>query len=383
MGYFTAPKLAFGPGAIEQLSSLGAERPAVLVDEHLLHHPATQRVLEELGKTDARVATIPVEPHPPSLASVERLVEPCQAARPDWIIAVGGGSTIDAGKALWVRFVRPELPLEGVHPLAELGLAQVTRFVAVPTTCGSGSEVSWVADLARSDGSLVELASRELLPEWALLAPEFLGTLPAEVIADSAADAIAHALESFVSAWSNPFSDAMACAALGAGLGVLGAAVRHREQDEPLPQLQVAATQAGLAAANAQLGTAHALAHALGSVTDRPHGRLVATVLPYVAEFNYPSARDRYALLAPIVGAAAGQDRSFLAERLRQLWGTVGLPRTLPEAGVPAELLRTHRAVLLDRAQSAPGATANPRIPNRDELGRLLDAATTGAAVDF
>ena len=381
-GIFTSPAIAWGPGALEQLNDLGARKALLVVDPKIAREVRVQRVSEELVKGGGDVRTVTDVECEPTLASVERLVPGTAEFRPDWIVAVGGGSTIDTAKALWIRYAHPAAPLRPLSPLTQLGLRTVARFVAIPTTCGSGSEATWPAHLQGADARFVELASRELAPDWALLDPAFLTSLSPELHASTGADAIAHALEAVASSWANPFSDALALRALAIGLPALARVRRHPEEDLAGP-LQLAACQAGLAVANAQVGVGHALAHALGAELRLPHGRLVAALLPYVTEFNYPSARDAYATVAPIFGHAAGNLRTALSERLRAVWESAGLPRTLIEAGAPADRLREVRAAIAERASVSPGAMSNPRVPTAEELVRLLDAATTGAAVTF
>jgi alcohol dehydrogenase class IV len=382
-GIFTSPQIAWGPGAIEQLSDLAARRALVVVDPKVAPTVRVHRVVEELAKGGAETRIVSDVPGEPSLESVERLVASATEMRPDWIVAVGGGSTIDAAKALWIRYAQPAVPLPSVSPLTELHLRTTARFAALPTTCGSGSEATWVAHLYGPDARFVEVASRELAPDWALLDPTFLATLPADVRASSGADAVAHALEAVASNWANPFTDALAHRALAMALPALARVRRHAEDEELTGTLQLAACMAGLAVANAQVGVAHALAHALGAEFHRPHGVLVAALLPYVTEFNYPSSRDAYALLAPTFGSGAGHLRTALSEKLRQVWEAAGLPKTLVDAGVPADRLRELRGAIAQRASASPGAVSNPRVPTPEELEKLLDAAATGGAVTF
>ncbi|HXQ93807.1 MAG TPA: iron-containing alcohol dehydrogenase [Thermoplasmata archaeon] len=382
-GIFTSPQIAWGPGAIEQLADLGARRAFLVVDAKLASSVRVQRVSEELAKGGAGVRTVAEVTGEPTFDSVDRLVPVVTEARPDWIVAIGGGSTIDTAKALWIRYAQPALALSTVTPLTELRLRASARFAALPTTCGSGSEVTWVAHLNGPDSRFVEVASRELAPDWALLDPTFLATLSPEIRASTGADAVAHALEAVASNWANPFSDALAHRALAAAMPALARVRNHPEDDELAGTLQIAACQAGLAVANSQVGVGHALAHALGAEFRRPHGLLVAALLPYVTEFNYPSARDAYAVLAPVFGSGAGHLRTALSDRLRSVWASAGLPKTLVEAGIPADRLAGARESIAQRASASPGAVSNPRVPTPEELGRLLDAAATGAAVTF
>ena len=383
LGFFTAPSIVWGPGAIEQLSALGAKEVLLVVDREVHRHGGERRTEEELAKTGTHVVRFSEVEVEPTLASVERARASIGSLAPDWIVAVGGGSTIDTAKALWIRLARPEIALAEVSPLLELGLRRRIRFAALPTTGGSGSEATWSIHLADEGGRPLEIASRELVPDWAILDPGPSGTLPARPTAESAADAVAHAFEAIASEWSNPFADAAARQALAILVPLLPKVVRRGDDPGLRGEAQIAATLAGLAVSNAQYGVAHALAHALGAALHRPHAALVAALLPYAVEFNFPVARDRFQPLGSLLGPSSVQSRGALAERLRQLWRSVDLPLTLGAAGVDADALARVRDRVLAEAHRSPGAVANPRVPSPEELGRLLDVARTGAPVDF
>ena len=177
--FFVAPRISAGPGALEQLSSLGAQRAAVVVDPAIVRSERVQRVVEELGQSTATVEVLPWEGSEPSLASVAKLADRLRAFAADWIVAVGGGRTLDAAKAGWVRYARPELDLASFTPLDELKLRSVAGFVAVPSTSGSGCDVSWNVMVRGGGGEPIELASRELVPDWSLLDPVLPATMPA------------------------------------------------------------------------------------------------------------------------------------------------------------------------------------------------------------
>ncbi|MCI4325075.1 MAG: iron-containing alcohol dehydrogenase [Thermoplasmata archaeon] len=381
---FTSPRVVLGPGAIETLSGLGAKRPFVVVDSTLRDGPGHRRVVEELEKVDGAVATSWTEVRiEPSLLDIEPGVGAIRSASPDLVVALGGGSTIDTAKALWIRFVHPDLPLTEVTPMVELSLRTRAGLVAIPTTSGSGSEGTWTAELRAEDGRPVDVATRELVPDWALLDARLAETVPAPRRADAAADLLGHALEAAGSEWANPFSDALARDALATALTVLPKLVKHPDDDELRGAIHHAATLAGIAASNAQLGVAHALARALGPSTGLSHGRLVGILLPYATEFNYPSARDRYGRLGGPLGPPLAANRSALAERVRGVLGPLGIPRTLADAGVDRQRADAGRALAIAHAARTPSAIANPRVPSESELAGLLDAAWNGAAVTF
>jgi alcohol dehydrogenase class IV len=364
-GVFSAPRIVAGAGAIEVLSGLGALRPLVVVDPAVARSTGARRVVEELEKPDGAVVTavsdVTVEP---TVTDVERAVPAVRAASPDLI-------------------VRPEVALETITPMVELGLRSRTSFVAIPTTSGSGSEATWTSELRAEDGRPVDLATRELVPDWALLDASLAESAPPSVRADAAADLLGHAIEALGSEWANAFSDAAGRDALATALTVLPKLARHPDDDDGRAALHHAATLAGLAASNAQVGVAHALARALRPSTGLSHGRLVGILVPYATEFNYPSARDRYARLAGPLGPPIAPNRSALAERLRGVLGPLGIPKTLADAGVDRLRADGGRAAAVAHAARTPAAIANPRVPSEDELARLLDAAWTGAAVAF
>lgn len=380
LGYLLCPPVVLGLSAFEQLSSIGAHRAWVLVDPGVASAPKLRLYEEELTKEGGSVERFvapPGEATPASLAVVQRAIE---SAHPDWIVAVGGGSVLDLAKLAWMQYERPEGSALGAAFEGELGLRRKARFVAVPTTCGSGSEANGLAYLHSATGSR-GVSSRELLPDWVLLDPELLETLPAAWVASTAIDALAHALESLLSEWSHPASAALAREAVGIIVAELPAAVRHPGRPEPRTQLQVAAMLAGLAAANSQRGLVHALADALGPRLGVPHSRAVAALLPAGMEFNFPAARDRIAPLERTLGGAAVQSAVALSGRLRTLEEAAGLARSLEAAGASREALAAARGEILAEALGSPAMLSNPRLPTREELGRLLDAAMAGGSL--
>jgi alcohol dehydrogenase class IV len=380
MGFFTSPRICIGPGSIEQLSALGARRALVLVDPTVAERGGERRIREELLKEGGQVEVSRAVRIGPTLDS---LAEPTRIASefsPDWIVAVGGGSTIDAAKGVWVRYARPELELSSLTPLTELRLRDRARLVAVPTTSGSGSEATWMAHFWDARGRPVEIASRELIPDWALLDPTLPATMPRAVAVDSAMDALAHALEALGSAWATPFSDGLAREAIATLTRRVPESLDHPDDIELRGPIHSAATLAGLAISNAQSGLVHAIAHALGPRTGLSHGRLVAILLPWVLEFNFPAAREAYQSLAGTLGPPAVQHAVPFSEWFRQFNARLGVPPTLAAAGVDVRTLREQMPEWIPFVQSATSFGANPRIPSPEELAALLARASGEAA---
>lgn len=374
-GFFTAPRIAWGPGAIEQLSGLGARRALVVVDPNLARRGGERRIVEELAKSDTHVEVVIDGDDPDHVDAVLRLKGRLRSSSPDWLVAVGGGRTLDGAKAARLAAERPELDLEQVTPAHDLPDPPRVRLAALPTTSGSGAEASWSADLVASDGRPFEIAHRAMIPEWALVDAGLAAGLPAERIADGAFESAALAIEAYVSAWSNPFSDALALDAAATVARRLPHALRWSGDPDAKSALHYAATAAGLAASNAQRGVGHALARALLEPTGLSYGRLLGILLPIAVEFDHPSARDRLETLASAMASPEENGRIPLAVRLRRLGEIARLPPTLRAAGAPVERVESARASIVAYTLRSPAVLGNPRVPTPPEVQGLLNAA--------
>ncbi|MGP8072486.1 MAG: iron-containing alcohol dehydrogenase [Thermoplasmata archaeon] len=373
-GFFLAPRIAWGTGALEQLSGLGVRRAVLLVDPTVARRDGARRLVEELAKCDATVEVETASDRASSLDEVDRVAERFRDHLPDTLIALGGGRTLDAAKAVRLRWTRPDLALAALPPLWDPPAGPGITLLAVPTTSGSGAEASWAADLRAVDGAPVEVAHRSLVPDWALVDPALAASLgPAEQM-DGAFEALGLAAEAFLSAWANPFSDALALDAVASVVRRLPHAIRWSDDPDARAALHYAATSAGLASSNAQRGLAHALARALEGPSGLPYGRLMGIALPHVLEFNHPSARDRLETLAERARDRDERGDTSLAQRLRRLYGQFPFPLTVRAAGGNLEAVERERTDVLARTLRSPGALANPRVPTESDLAALLAA---------
>jgi alcohol dehydrogenase class IV len=371
--YVTAPSIAWGPGAVEQLSALGSKRAFVIVDPAVADRAPRIRIVEELERSGTVVEQATAGERPSAITAVGELAARLRRFDPDWVVAVGGGATLDGAKAarLWAEL--PDLPLDPVPALVPFPEAPRMRVVAIPTTSGSGAEASWTCDLVSADGRPVEIAHRALVPEWALVDPAFADGLDARGRLAGGFEAVGLAAEAFVSAWANPFSDALALGALREVVTHLPLGLRWTDEPDARAALHYAATLAGLASSNAQRGLAHALARALVRPTGLAYGLLLGIALPSVLEFDRPGAREKLDLLAQAATPAGEPNRTDLATRLRRLADTLGAPPDLRAAGVAADALASERTRIVAETLGSPGAGANPRVPTPEEVGELLD----------
>ena len=378
-GFFTSPRIAWGPGAVEQLSGLGARRAFLVVDPGVAAHEGHRRAVEELAKSDTVVEVFEAGADADRVDSVEALAKRLTVFAPEWLVAVGGGRTLDGAKAARLLFERPELSLSALPPVLELPEPARCRLVAIPTTSGSGSEASWSVDLRSVEGEPFELAHRAFVPDWALVDGAFAETLSNDLRRDGGVEALAQATEAYLSAWSNPFSNALALAVARTVFDHLPHALKWSDDPEAKEELHFAATLAGLAASNAQRGVAHALARALVAPTGLPYARALGIVLPYVLDFDHPSARDRLEALGAAVRRPEETAPLPIAARLRKFYEVVRFPADLPAAGVSVEKVAESRASIVAHALRSPGVLANPRVPSAPELEALLASVTAGS----
>jgi len=377
-GFFTSPRVAWGPGAVEQLSGLGARRAFLVVDPSVAASGGQRRVVEEFAKSETVVEVVTATADPDHLDAVEALARRLRDFGPDWIVVVGGGRTVDGTKAARLRFELPERSPLPVAPVLELPDPPRSRLVAIPTTSGSGSDASWAVDLVGPDGEPFELAHRSLVPEWTVVDAAFSATLSNDLRRDGGVEALAQAAEAYVSAWSNPFSDALALSVVRTVLERLPHAIRWSDDPEAKEELQYAATLAGLAASNAQRGVAHALARALVAPTGLPYARLLGVALPAVLDFDHPSARDRLESLANAVRRSDESSPVPLATRVRKFYDAVRFPTDLPAAGASIERVTEEKARIVARVLRTPGVLANPRVPSTADVEGLLAALLGG-----
>jgi alcohol dehydrogenase class IV len=371
-GFFLAPRIGWGPGAIEQLSGLGARSAVVVVDPNVARRGGERRIVEELAKSETTVDLAVAAPEPDRWSEVRALADRFAGSGADWIVAIGGGRTLDGAKA-----ARLGAELGAGVDLATLTPAHTApdppkrRLVAIPTTSGSGAEATWTTDLVAEDGTPLEVAHRALMPEWALLDPALADGHPVDRVVDGGFEALALATEAYLSAWSNPLADALAASAVTTVIERLPHAVRWSEDPDAREALHYAATSAGLASSNAQRGLAHALARALVAPTGLPYGRLLGIALPYVLDFDRNGARDRLERLAALVRPRDDGAEVTLAERVRRLADLVRSPATVRAAdgNVAAALADLPRVVAA--TQRSPGVLSNPRVPTHDEVRTL------------
>ena len=377
----------FGPEALEYLKEVRGERALIVTDkviERLGFVEKTLSYLKEAGM-DTRVFN-EVEADP-STETVERGAKIAREYNPDLLIALGGGSPMDAAKAIWVLYERPDLRVDEISPLMELGLRKKARLICIPTTSGTGSDATWATVITdEKEQRKMELASREVVPDVSILDPWLTSTVPPELMADTGMDAVSHAVEAYVSQWRNDFSDALAIKALQLLFRHLPQAYLDPQDEASRERIHNAATMAGLAFSNSQLGIAHAMAHAIGAIFHIPHGRAISMVLPCVMEYNAREAEERYAEIARATGIeAASQEEGAekLIEAVKRLSKLLSEPESVGDGGISWGRYNKELDRLVARAIESTTTLADPRVPSTKDLKRLFIYAFKGRKVDF
>ena len=354
--FWMGTQLFAGPGAISRLGSFGGKRVFIVTDP-FFHSNGTAARVGAACHAEAVAYFSDVKPDPTVALAAEATAK-LKAFGADLVVALGGGSAMDCAKAM-VYF-------EGS------GL----RLAAIPTTSGSGSEVTDFAILTHN-GVKHPLVDEKMRPWAAILDSDLLQAMPKGLIADTGFDVLAHALEALAAKDAGFFSDAMAAESFRTAWQMLP----RSYQGDPAARLPMhqAATMAGVAFTHAGLGLCHALAHALGGAFHVPHGRLNAILLPGVIGFNAAAAGAKYTRLARDAGIGGSVD-TIAVRNLRgglcRLRRALGLPETLAQAGVAPADVRGAAAEIVKAALADPCCASNPRPVDEGALRALLEEVT-------
>ena len=342
-----------------------------------------------------------VEPDP-SVDTVNKGVAAMNAFQPDVIIALGGGSPIDAAKGMWLFYEQPEVSFESLRlkfmdirkrafKFPELG--RKAKFVGIPTTSGTGSEVTAFAVITdKQNGVKYPLADYELTPDVAIIDPELVMTVPKTVTADTGIDVLTHAIEAYVSVLASDYTDALALKALELVFAYLPTAYCDGSTKVAREKMHNASTLAGMAFTNAFLGINHSLAHILGGKFHVAHGRANAVLMPHVIAYNasqptklvaYPQyekyrAPERYAEIARFLGLPASSTEEgvqSLIEAIKALMTKVKIPLTLAECGIERETFEQAIPEMANIAFGDQCTISNPRLPLVTELEGIYRAA--------
>ncbi|MFZ7199174.1 bifunctional acetaldehyde-CoA/alcohol dehydrogenase [Avibacterium avium] len=406
MQWFKVPsKIYFERDSIQYLQSMkGMERVVIITDRTMVDLGFVEKIAKQITARGNHVTYqlfADVEPDP-SIETVRRGVELIRSYKPDTIIALGGGSSMDAAKVMWLFYEQPEVDFRDlVQKFMDIRkrafkfpqLGRKARFIGIPTTSGTGSEVTPFAVITEGDKKY-PIADYSLTPTVAIVDPALVMTVPAHVAADTGLDVLTHATEAYVSVLANDFTDGLALQAIKLVFENLERSVKEKDP-EAREKMHNASTMAGMAFANAFLGMNHSLAHKIGGRFPTPHGRTNAILMPHVIryngtrpqkvstwpKYNHYKADVKYQDIARMLGlpcATPEEGVKSFAQACYDLAASVGIQMSFKEQGIDEQTWLAARrdiALLAFEDQCSP---ANPRLPLVEDMEVILTNAYYG-----
>lgn len=365
-------KIKFGKGSLESLSEIKNKKILIITDPFMIKSKMIDKILEHIKESSYEIFS-DIVPDPP-IETIVSGVEVCDRVKPEIIIALGGGSAIDAAKAI-MDFSKKILKTQEIE------------FIAIPTTSGTGSEVTSFSVITDNQkGAKYPLVSDELLPDIAILDPELVKTVPNFITADTGIDVLTHAIEAYVSTNANDFSDALAEKAIKLVCKYLIKAYKDGEDLEAREKMHNASCLAGLAFNNVSLGVNHSIAHVLGGKFHVPHGRTNSILLPHVIEYNadivgynntnYSLAAKKYADIASFLGLNSSNIRvgvKSLINEIKKMQKEMDMPTKLSECKVNINEITDLEKEIAALAIKDACTKTNPKQPTEKDIINILN----------
>ncbi len=396
------------PVALDELKNvMGKKKAFIVTDSFLYNNGYTKTITDKLDEMGIRHTTFYDVAPDPTLACAKEGAAAMNAFQPDCIIAIGGGSAMDAGKIMWVMYEHPEADFmdmamrfmdirKRVYTFPKMG--EKAYFIAVPTSAGTGSEVTPFAVITdEKTGVKYPLADYELLPNMAIIDADVMMNMPKGLTSASGIDAMTHALEAYAAMLATPYTDGLAIEALKLIFKYLPRAYENGPSDpEAREQMANASTMAGMAFANAFLGVCHSMAHKLGAFHHLPHGIANALMISEVIRFNasatpskmgtfsqyaYPHTMERYAEIATAMGLGgktAEEKVENLIAAVEELKAKVGIKKTIKDYGVDEKDFLDRLDAMVEQAFDDQCTGANPRYPLMSEIKQMYLKAYYG-----
>ncbi|KXZ39150.1 acetaldehyde dehydrogenase / alcohol dehydrogenase [Alkalithermobacter thermoalcaliphilus JW-YL-7 = DSM 7308] len=406
MQWFKVPERIYHEfGSVQYLTKMpNVERVVIVTDKVMVELGYVDKVLYHLRKRRNPVMVevfSDVEPDP-SVETVMNGADLMRKFKPDTIIALGGGSPIDAAKGMWLFYEHPDLDFNALklkfmdirkRTFKFPKLGNHSKLVAIPTTSGTGSEVTAFTVITDKQNNIkYPLADYELTPDVAILDPSFVMSVPKGVTADTGMDVLTHAIEAYVSIMATDFTDALAIKAIQLVFEYLPKAYKDGNDKEAREKMHNASAMAGMAFTNAFLGINHSLAHKLGGQFHIPHGRANAILLPHVIEYNaskpskltaFPKYKEfiadkKYAQIAKALGLKADtveEGVKSLINAIKDLLKELNMPSTVKECGIDEKEYFSKVDELADKAFEDQCTGANPKLPLVSELAEIYKKA--------
>ena len=379
---YVAGETFHGVGAIEELKNLKGNRAIIVCGKNSVKKSGVlDNALDYLKEAGIETEVFSGVEGDPSINTVLQGAESFTKFQPDWIIGLGGCSSIDAAKMMWTFYEYPELTFEDViKPFNIPALRQKARFVAIPTTSGTGTEMTGLAVITDNEkGVKYPVVSYELTPDVAIIDGNLCKTMSDRITANTGLDALTHSIEAYVSNIEDNYADVLSKGSMEMIFDNLRTAVAEPENLTVRQNMHDASAMAGFAFTNSWLGIAHSLAHQLGGMYHIPHGVANAIVLPNVIRFN-SKATNRFEDLATVLGKQTAED---LAQEVETLRADINVIGTVKEFGVSEEEWTKNLKYNANNSFADPCTGFNPRKPTVEELEQIFQACYEGVKVNL
>ncbi len=380
MAKFIVPKEIFhGLGSLENLKEIKGKKAVIVIGGNSVkRNGSLGNTVAYLKEANIESAVFDGVEADPSIETVLRGAEFFKQEQPDIIVGLGGCSAIDAAKAMWIYYEYPDSKLEELAaPFAVKPLRNKAIFVAIPSTSGTGTEITGLSVITdREKGTKYPIVSHELTPDIAIVDGELCKSMPKNVTANTGLDALSHGVEAYVSNIADRYNDALAKDAISLVFKNLPTVVENPDNKEVRQAMHDASCMAGMAFTNVWLGIVHSMSHQVGGTFGVPHGCANAILMPNVIRYN-STATDKYNDLAALFGKENAEDFATEVENLRT---QVGVVPSFKEAGVDEKEWNEKLDTMVKNALNDPCTLFNPKKPTADEIKAIYTACFNGVA---
>jgi alcohol dehydrogenase class IV len=363
-------KIFYEENSLDYLKEIKAERVFIISDPFVVTSKMIDQVTSRLN--DGYGLFYEIQPDP-NIDTVVKGIKELEEFKPDCLIAIGGGSAIDAAKAIMDFYIK-------------IFKVDKMPFIAIPTTSGTGTELTAFSVITNSErGIKYPLVTPDILPDIAILDPNLVVSVPADITADTGMDVLTHAIEAYVSTNANDFSDAFAMKAIKLVFEYLLRAYQDGNDMEAREKMHNASALAGIAFNDVSLGLNHGMAHILGGRTHIPHGRLNSILLPHIIAYNsginsfedvYTSTALKYASIASLLnieGEGIDNDINNVIFAIESLQSNLNIPSNLTDCGIDISIVSNNKEEIASIALADACTLTNPRVPSKEDIVKILE----------
>ena len=388
MARFTLPRdIYHGKDSLEVLKSLEGKKAFIVIGGgSMKRFGFLDKVLSYLKEAGMETKVFEGVGPDPSVETVMKGAKEMEAFEPDWIVSIGGGSPIDAAKAMWVFYEYPDFTFEkAIVPFGLPKLRRKAKFVAIPSTSGTATEVTAFSVITDYKAKIkYPLADFEITPDIAIVDPSLAETMPEKLVAHTGMDALTHAIEAYTASLRSNFTDPLALKAIE--MVNMHLVNSFKGDMEARGEMHEAQCLAGMAFSNALLGIVHSMAHKVGAVFHIPHGCANAIFLPYVIKYNRKACEDRYAQIARHIGLKGESERELtdaLIDLINKFNKELNIPSSMKEYGIEEDDFKASLKFIAHNAVLDPCTGSNPREVGDETMEKLYTCAYYGSDVDF